>query len=129
MFTFSSGEGVHLRSPWFKRSHASANAKQHQLRYIAKIKSDASPVRSTVFTNLEPNNIRFVGEAPRLHHSEAFHQEGVRTPQVKMRSGRSKVRDRQIENFLEFHRRIAKQSAMLWCYLSRSILKLPWRIS
>src|SRR5205823_5943305 len=60
MLALSRRKRIHLSSARFQRSHASANTEQNELCYVAKIKSDSAPIRSAVFTNLEPNDVGFV---------------------------------------------------------------------
>ena len=50
------------------RSHLPARAKQDQLGHVAEIETDAAAIGAAVLSNLVPNQIGFVGKAPRLHH-------------------------------------------------------------
>src|SRR6266481_9393354 len=39
------------------------------------IEPNTASIRSAIFSNLQPDDVRLVGEAPRLHHPQAFHKE------------------------------------------------------
>src|SRR5439155_11592091 len=86
---------------------------------------NAASVRPTVLANLEPNDIRFVSEAPCFHHAQAFHQQRIWAPQIKMRLGSREGSHGQFRDFLEFHGRITQQAAMLWRDFTRAVLELP----
>ena len=78
MFTLSCCQQVDLTTSGIKRARVlAANAKQEQLRYVAKVEPDAAAIRSAVFANLVPHEIDLVVEIPkragRLSRREAEH--------------------------------------------------------
>src|ERR1043166_3433135 len=129
MLTLACSEQIHLPSAWRERPRIlAADSEEDQLSHIAEIEPNAAAIRSTIFSDLVPNNIGFVIEAPRLHHREPFRQQGVRTPQVKMRGIGCDIADRQHLDFIELHRAVARQALVLRRNLSGFVCELPWRI-
>src|SRR5262245_23906146 len=79
VFAFARGEQIDLSPAGRERARVPAlDAEQDQLGHVAEIEADAAPVRAAVLAYLVPHEIGLVGEAPRLHHGEAFRQQRVR---------------------------------------------------
>src|ERR1044072_1261715 len=129
MLTLSRCEQIHLPTARRESSRIlAADPEQNQLRDISELETDASSIRAAVFTNLVPNDIRFVVEAPRFHHREAFRQQRVRTPQIKVRRIGSDVAHRQGPNLVELHRSVARKALVLRRYFAGLVCELPRRI-
>src|SRR5262249_34411018 len=69
MFSLTRGEQVYLPSTRGERACVLAfDPEQDQFGHITKIESHTTTVRTAIFSYFVPDKIRFVGEAPRLHH-------------------------------------------------------------
>ena len=58
--------------------------KKNELRDIAIVKANPTTIRPAIFSNLEPNDIGFVVEAPRFHRLKPPCQKGIGAPKVEM---------------------------------------------
>lgn len=129
MFSLARRQKVDLSSSGRERAGVlAAHAEQDQLRDIAKIKTDASPIRAAVLADLVPDNVGFVSEAPRFHHFQAVRQQRVGAPQVKMGSLRSDQRYRQRLYFFERESAVARQTSVFGRYFSGLVRELPRRV-
>lgn len=104
------------------------DTEQNDFGNIAKVKAHAATVRSAVFANLVPNEIRFILEAPRRHDRKPVWQQRVGHPQIEMRSRSCDISNRKFADLIEFHRRVARQSRVFRCNFSGAVQKLPRRI-
>lgn len=69
VLSYERKELVDLTAAGLKRPRGlSPYAKQDHLRHIAKIEPHATPVRSTILTNLVPNQVGLVGEIPSIEN-------------------------------------------------------------
>ncbi len=81
MLAFLRFEYIHLSSSRSKSSGILSHySKQDNLGHIAKVKSDFSPVGTTIFSNFMPDNIGLVCKSPSLHNLKAFAQKCIRNP-------------------------------------------------
>ena len=61
------GYDVHHPTPSLRGSEMTTRTKKNELRDIAIVKANPTTIRPAIFSNLEPNDIGFVVEAPRFH--------------------------------------------------------------
>ncbi|OGS90288.1 MAG: hypothetical protein A2Z95_02660 [Gallionellales bacterium GWA2_60_18] len=76
-----------------------------------------------------PDEISFVLKSPRCQHLQAFWQQSIGNPKVKMGGVGADAGDRKRANILKYHSAVAIQAFVLWRNLSGFVLELPWRIS
>lgn len=75
MLSLSRGDGVYLTATrWQGARVLASNAEQDQFGDVAKVKTDSTPVRATVLSDLLPDDVAFVGKAPRSHDCEPLWQ-------------------------------------------------------
>src|SRR5580704_18820100 len=84
-----------------------AHPKENDLGHISEIEPDSSPIRAAILTDFVPNDVRFVLEAPRLHHAKRLGQKGVRCPQIEMRWLSGEPLDRKRLDIVESHRLVS----------------------
>src|SRR6266567_7713192 len=61
-----------------------ACSEKDQLGDIPIVESDTSIVWAAILTNLQPDDVGFVFEAPGLHRFQSPGEQGIGTPEVKM---------------------------------------------
>ena len=85
MLALARREQINLPPPRRERARIlAAHAEQNQLGDIAKIEADAATIRAAILAHLMPDDIGFVGEAPRLHDRDAIRQHRIWAPQIQM---------------------------------------------
>ena len=57
-----------------------ARSEQDEFRDISKVESNSPSIRPAIFADLVPDQIRFVGEPPRVQDLQPFRQQGIRNP-------------------------------------------------
>ena len=62
----------------------SLDPEKNHLGDIAEVKTDTTTVRPTVLSDLVPDEICLIGEAPFLQQMKAFRQKGVGTPKINV---------------------------------------------
>lgn len=93
MALFHGCNNVHHPSAGVSGSQVSARAEEYELRDVSVIEAYAAAVRSAVFPDLEPNNIRLVLEPPSLHGFQPPCKESIRAPRVEVGLFRSNLGD------------------------------------
>src|SRR4030095_6991078 len=106
-----------------------ADAEEDHLGSIAKVKSDPTPVRTTIFPNFMPDEVSLVLKSPCLDDLESFAQQCIRHPEVEMTLRRRHCGHRDGFDGLERQVRIAAETPMFGSHLACPVAKLPWRIS
>ena len=79
------GYDIHHSTPSLSCSQMTTCTKENELRDIAVIKADATTIRPTILSNLEPNDIGFVFETPRFHRLKPPRQKRIWAPKVQVR--------------------------------------------
>ena len=129
MLAFARGEQIDLTTAGCKRARIlPAHSKEDEFGHIAKIEPNPASIRTTILTNLVPDDVRLVVKAPGLHYRQAFRQKGVWTPQVKMRLLRGDVLDGKRLDIVERERAIPREAPVLRRHLSSLVGELPRRV-
>lgn len=75
MLALARRKKINLPTPRCERTGVpTAYSEQKELCYIAKIEADAATIRAAVLADFVPDEIGFVRETSRLHHSDTFRQ-------------------------------------------------------
>src|SRR5262249_20406113 len=120
---------IHLPSPGNQGAGIlPAHAKQDQLGDVAEVEAYAATIGAAVLTHFVPDEIGFVSKAPRLHHREAFGQERIRAPEVKVRRVCCELLDRQGHDVIEPQGAVARQPPVLRGDFAGLVNELPRRI-
>jgi hypothetical protein len=72
MLVLSRDDDVDLTAAGGQGPKLALDAEEKELGYVAEIEAHSASVRSAILPDLEPNNVRFVREAPRLHDVESL---------------------------------------------------------
>src|SRR5579883_345055 len=100
MLSLASRQQVHLASSRRQRTRVlAADTKQNEFGHVPKIEADASAVRPAVLSDLMPDNIGLISEAPGLQNLEPLRQQRVWTPKIQVRSRSGQFAHRKCPNF------------------------------
>ena len=78
------GYDIHHPPPRLRRSQMTTGTKEDEFCDVAVIETDTTTVRTAIFSDLEPNDIRFVFKAPLLHCLKPPRQKRIGTPKVEV---------------------------------------------
>ena len=94
-----------------------------------KIEAHAATIQSTILSDLMPDQIALVLKTPCRHHRQTLWQQSIGNPQIQVRTLSNNGLDRQPLDIIKRHSSVTAQAPMFRRHFSRTILKLPWRVS
>lgn len=83
MLSFAGGHEIHLTASWSEcPCILSSYSEQEQFSDVAEVEADASPIRTTIFSDFVPHNVALVLKAPALHDLKSVWQKRVWNPEI-----------------------------------------------
>lgn len=126
MLAFYRPDQIHLRSARIERTiFLPFYSKKQYFCNISEIKTYASSIRHSVFSDFFPNNICLIFKSPGLHYFQTFRQQSIRNPEIKMTFFFCRILNGQLFDFFQCHCCVTRKPLMLWRNLPCPVLKLP----
>jgi hypothetical protein len=129
MLSLAGSQQVHLAASGLERPQLPANPKQDGLCDVPEVEANTTPIATTIFPHLVPDEHGLVSETPRFHDLQRIRYQRVWRPQIAVRFVGSKLAHRQLSYLTGAESGVAPEPFMLRRYPSGPIGEPPRRIS
>ena len=107
VFSLAGRDDIDLTPTGRGSPQIATNAKENDFGDVPKVEADASAIRAAIFTNLIPDKLCLIGEAPTLHGFQTFENERVGYPEIQMTFRERELGDRKLIDVIHRHGFIA----------------------